>query len=144
LLTTESWQLKTFFEASMNTKCRVVIGLFAILAVFSAGYAAGVHRFGMPKTVLHVVIIRWKPDATPAQKKAVIDGVRQMAASIPGVRNIWIKPARMASLQWNTAFVIEFDSRAAADHYATDPAHAAWVKLEEAARLNSLNVQVTN
>jgi hypothetical protein len=128
----------------MITKYRVAFFLFAMLAVFSAGYAAGVNRFGMPKTVLHVVILQWKPTATSAQKQAVIDGVRQMAASIPGIRNIWIKPARMASLKWNAAFVIEFANRAAADRYATDPAHAAWARLEEVARLDSLNVQITN
>jgi hypothetical protein len=128
----------------MITKYRVAFFLFATLAVFSAGYAAGANRFGMPKTVLHVVIIQWKPTATAAQKQAVIEGVRQMAASIPDIRNIWIKPARMASLKWNAAFVIEFANRAAADRYATDPAHAAWVRLEEIARLDSLNVQVTN
>ncbi|MDE3135817.1 MAG: Dabb family protein [Acidobacteriota bacterium] len=128
----------------MNTKFRIALVLVAILAVFSAGYAAGVNHFGIPKTVLHVVIIQWRPTATAEQKQAVIDGVRQMAASIPGIRNIWIKPVRMASLKWNAAFVIEFANRAAADRYATDPAHAAWAKLEEVARLDSLNVQVTN
>jgi hypothetical protein len=128
----------------MNKKFRIAVFFAAILAVFSAGYTAGVNRFGMPKTVMHVVIIQWKPTATPAQKQAVIDGVRQMAAQIPGIRNIWIRPARMASLKWNAAFVIEFANRAAADRYASDPAHAAWTKLEEAARLDSINVQITN
>lgn len=128
----------------MNRNLRIALLFTAILAVFSAGYTAGVNRFGMPKTVLHVVIIQWKPTATPAQKQAVIDGVRQMAAQIPGIRNVWIKPVRMASLKWNAAFVIEFANRAAADRYASDPAHAAWAKLEDAARLDSLNVQVSN
>lgn len=128
----------------MNKKLRTALLLTAVLAIFSAGYAAGANRFGMPKTILHVVIIQWKPTTTPAQKQAVIEGVRQMAARIPGIRNIWIKPARMASLKWNAAFVIEFANRAAADRYAKDPAHAAWAKLEEAARAASLNVQVTN
>jgi hypothetical protein len=128
----------------MNRKFRTALLLAAILAIFSAGYAAGANRFGMPKTVLHVVIIQWKPTATAAQKQAVIEGVRQMAARIPGIRNIWIKPARMASLKWNAAFVIEFANRAAADRYASDPIHADWAKIEEAARLDSLNVQVTN
>ena len=128
----------------MNPKLRIAFVFAAILAVFSAGYAAGVNRFGMPKTVLHIVIIQWKPRATAAQKQAVIEGVREMAARIPGIKNIWLKPARVASLQWNAAFAIEFSSRAAADRYATDPAHAAWAKLEEVARLDSLNVQITN
>jgi Stress responsive A/B Barrel Domain len=128
----------------MNRKLRIALLFAAVLAIFSAGYAAGVNKFGMPKTVLHVVIIRWKPGATAAQKQAVIDGVRQMATQIPGIRNIWLKPVRVASLQWNAAFAIEFASRAAADRYANDPAHAAWARLEEIARLDSLNVQISN
>lgn len=128
----------------MKTKFRIALALAAILGIFSLGYAAGANRFGMPKTLLHVVIIQWKPTATAAQKKAVIDGVRVMAERIPGIRNIWLKPARVGSLKWNTAFAIEFANRAAAARYATDPNHAAWAKLEQAARLDSLNVQITN
>lgn len=128
----------------MTSKFRTVILILAILGVFSAGYAVGVNRFGMPKTVLHVVIIQWKPTTTAAQKKEVIDGVRKMAASIPGIRNIWVKPVRMASLKWNYAFAIEFANRTAISRYANDPTHAAWAKLEEMARLDSLNVQIGN
>lgn len=128
----------------MTPKFRTVILFLAILGVFSAGYAAGVNRFGMPKTIVHVVIIQWKPTTTAAQKKAVIDGVREMAARIPGIRNIWIKPVRMASLKWNYAFAIEFANQAAVNRYASDPTHAAWARLEEAARLDSLNVQIGN
>jgi len=145
----------------VNKKIRTALLFAATLAIFSAGYGAGVNRpdafrdtgrsvssgsdrFGMPKTVLHVVIIRWKPGTTAAQKQAVIDGVREMAARIPGIRNIWVKPARVGSLTWNAAFAIEFADRAAADRYANDPAHAAWAKIEEAVRANSLNVQITN
>lgn len=128
----------------MNTKIRIALVCAAILTVFSAGYAAGVNRFGMPKTWLHVVIIEWKPTTTASQKRAVIDGVRVMAERIPGIRNIWLKPARVGSLKWNTAFAIEFSGRAAAARYASDPVHAAWSRLEQAARLDSLNVQITN
>jgi Stress responsive A/B Barrel Domain len=128
----------------MKFPLRRILALSAVLIVFSAGYAAGVNRFGMPKTILHVVIIQWKPTASAAQRQQVIDGVRQMAAEIPGIRNVWIKPARVGSLKWNTAFAIEFSSPAAAARYANNPAHAAWSKLEQAARADSLNVQITN
>jgi hypothetical protein len=128
----------------MEWRWRSVAVLAAAAILFGVGYAAGANRFGMPKTVLHVVIIQWKPGVTPAQKQKVIDGVRLMAARIPGVRNVWLKPARVASLQWNAAFAIEFDSRAAADRYANDPAHQAWAQMEDALREASLNVQITN
>ncbi|HEV2386418.1 MAG TPA: Dabb family protein [Candidatus Acidoferrales bacterium] len=123
---------------------RTIVLMAAALVVFGGGYAAGANRYGTPKTLLHVVIIQWKPGTTAAQKQQVLEGVRQMAARIPGVRNVWLKPARMGSLQWNAAFAIEFDSAAAADRYANAPAHQAWSQMEDAVRAASLNVQVTN
>jgi antibiotic biosynthesis monooxygenase (ABM) superfamily enzyme len=128
----------------MKSRLRTMIAFTAILVIFAAGYAAGANRFGMPKTVLHVVVIQWKPGSSAADRKKVMEGVRQMAAAIPGIRNVWIKPARMASLKWNAAFVIEFANRAAAARYADAPAHKAWARLEEAVRADSLNVQITN
>lgn len=128
----------------MKLSLRRVLTICVALIIFSAGYAAGVNRFGMPKTILHVVIIQWKPTTSAAERQKVMDGVKQMAAQIPGIRNIWIKPARVGSLKWNTAFAIEFYNPAAAARYANNPAHAAWSKLEQAARQDSLNVQITN
>jgi hypothetical protein len=128
----------------MKLQMRNVLVFAAALTVFSAGYAAGVNRFGMPKTLIHVVIIQWKPTTSAAERQKVIDGVRQMALEIPGIENIWIKPVRVASMKWNTAFAIEFSSAAAAARYANNPVHAAWSKLEQAAREDSLNVQISN
>lgn len=128
----------------MKFSLRKILACSAAIILFSAGYAAGMNRFGMPKTLIHVVIIQWKPTASAAERRKVIDGVKQMAAAIPGIRNIWLKPARVGSLKWNTAFAIEFANRAAAARYATNPTHAAWSKLEQAARADSLNVQITN
>lgn len=131
-------------EAQVKRKPFYILLLVALVGVFSVGYAAGVNHFGMPKTIMHVVIIEWKPKTTAAQKKAVIEGVRKMAENIPGIENIWVKPVRVASLKWNYAFAIEFANQAAANRYAKAPVHSAWAKLERAARLDSLNVQISN
>ena len=128
----------------MKSRLRGFLILIALLSVFTVGYAAGLNRFGMPKTILHVVIIQWKPGTSAADRQKVIDGVREMAVRIAGIRNIWIKPVRIGSLRWNTAFAIEFENQAAANRYANDPNHAAWDKLEEATRADSLNVQISN
>lgn len=128
----------------MKSKLAKILCFAGIFVIFAAGYAAGANRYGMPKTVLHVVIIQWKPGSSLADRQKVIEGVRRMAADIPGIRNIWIKPVRMASLKWNAAFVIEFANQAAADRYANASAHKAWAQLEESVRADSLNVQVSN
>ena len=128
----------------MKLPLRIGLVLCAVLVVFSVGYAAGMNRYGMPKTLIHVVIIQWKPTTSMAERQKVIDGVKQMAAAIPGIEDIWIKPVRVGSLKWNTAFAIEFANQAAANRYANNPVHAAWSKLEQVAREDSLNVQISN
>jgi len=82
---------------------------FAMLAAAMAGLvllALGANRFAAPHSVIHVVTILWKEDSTPEQQQAAIDGVRKMAAEIPGIKNVWTKaikvqgrgtPGRMAS-----------------------------------------------
>ncbi len=128
----------------MHVRLRVEIVALAALLIWGSGYLLAAARYGRPKTVLHVVVLKWKPGTTAEQRRAVLDGVQQMAARIPGIRNIWLTPVRIGSLDYNAAFAIEFADRAAAERYATHPAHQAWAALEQAARATSLNVQLTN
>jgi Stress responsive A/B Barrel Domain len=113
-------------------------------ALFFGGYAAGQNRYGTPKTIIHVVTIQWKPGTTPAQQKEVLDGVRRMAAEIPGIKNVWLKPERVQPRGYDAAFAIEFEGRAAADRYAESPVHKAWDQQYLAIRQASFNVQVGN
>jgi hypothetical protein len=128
----------------MHVRLRVEIVALAALLIWGSGYLLAAARYGRPKTVLHVVVLKWKPGTTAEQRRAVLDGVQQMAARIPGIRNIWLTPVHIGSLDYNAAFAIEFADRAAAERYATHPAHQAWAALEQAARATSLNVQLTN
>lgn len=128
----------------MNILLRTAGTLVAVVGLFGSGYALAAYRYGRPKTVLHVVILKWKPGTSPAQRQQVIEGVARMAATIPGIRNIWLTPVRIGSLDYNAAFAIEFADRAAAERYASAPTHARWAELEQAARASSLNVQLTN
>jgi Stress responsive A/B Barrel Domain len=116
----------------------------AAAAVFFCGYAAGQNRYGTPKTILHVVSIKWKPGTTPAEQQKALDGVRAMAGEIPGIKNVWLKGERIQPRGYDAAFAIEFENRAAADRYAESPAHAAWQKQYLAIREASVNVQVGN
>lgn len=116
----------------------------AAAALFFCGYAAGQNPYGTPKTIIHVVTIKWKPGTTPAQQQKALDGVRQMAAQIPGIKNIWLKPERVQPRGYDAAFAIEFENRAAADRYAESPVHKAWDQQYLAIRQASLNIQVGN
>jgi hypothetical protein len=123
---------------------KIFCGVLAAAALFAGGYVAGQNRFGQPKTILHVVELKWSPAASDAQKQQAIDGIKDMAAKIPGIKNIWIKGERMQPRDFNAAYAIEFRDRAAADAYAESPAHAAWEAQYVPLRAASVSIQVTN
>jgi Stress responsive A/B Barrel Domain len=116
----------------------------AATALFASGYMAGQNRFGQPKTVLHLVMIKWNPLATDADKQKALDGVKDLAAKIPGVKNVWIKAERLQPRDFNAAFAIEFKDRDAADNYAESPLHAAWEQQYVPLRAASISEQLTN
>src|SRR5579862_9780330 len=69
----------------------------ALLAtgLFAGGYISGQNRVGQPKTIIHVVEIQWNPGVPQMEKDAAINGVKEMAAKIPGVKNVWVKAERL-------------------------------------------------
>jgi len=122
----------------------ILVAVVILAGVFAAGVAVGQQTFGQPKTVLHVVALKWKPEATDEQKTAAIDGLKTMAGAVPGIKNIWVKPDRVQPREYSTAFAIEFESRAAADAYAEHPAHEEWYKIYMPIRAESRSLQITN
>lgn len=118
--------------------------MLAAIALAAGAYALGSNHYGQPKTIIHVVEVKWKPDVTDAQKQQVLDGIKKMAAETPGIENIWLKPARVQPRDFSTAFVIEFKDRAAADAYAESAAHKAFDEMYVPLRADSLSIQVTN
>jgi hypothetical protein len=119
-------------------------GILLALALFSSGYLAGQNKFGQPKTVLHLTIIKWNANASDADKERALEGVKEMAAKIPGIRNVWIKGDRIQPRDFNAAFAIEFKDRDAADAYAESPIHKTWSDRYLLLRAASLSEQITN
>jgi Stress responsive A/B Barrel Domain len=119
------------------------VGLLA-LGLFAAGYVAGQARFGQPKTIIHVVEIKWSPGVSDADKQRVLEGVKEVAAKVPGVKNVWLKADRLEPRDFNAAFAIEFQNRAAADAYAESSAHDNWDQHYVPLRAASVSIQVTN
>lgn len=137
----------------MNSKLRMAIaGLAAAVILFAgslvgarqAAQAAAVNKFGTPKTIIHVSLIKWKDGVSDEEKQKALDGVKEMAAQIPGIKNVWTKATRMQPRDFHAAFVIEFEDRAAADRYAESPVHEAWSKKFVAIRETSLSPQISN
>jgi hypothetical protein len=108
---------------------RSAILIFTAAVIFCAGILVGQNKYGTPSTLLHVVTVQWKADSTAEQQAAAIDGVKTMAAAIPGIKNIWIKKIKVQPATYSTAFAIEFENKAAFDKYTDAPAHKAWEKI---------------
>jgi len=140
----------------MNSSLRAIGTLAAAAVIFASGVAFGTHRaaaaaaapvasqFGQPKTIIQVSLIKWREGVSDAQAQQVLDALRTMAAQIPGIKNIWMKPSRMEPQNFDAAFVIEFVNRAAADRYAESPLHEAWSRKLQAIRETSISPQITN
>src|ERR1700678_3348224 len=123
---------------------KILSGTFLALGLFASGYGAGHNRFGQPKTILHVVELKWNPAATDADKQRALDGIKDMATKVPGIKNIWIKGERMQPRDFNAAYAIEFRDRDAADAYAESKVHAAWEVQYVPLREASISIQVAN
>lgn len=128
----------------MSIKRYTLLILAAAVVFYAGGILMGQNKFGTPSTILHVVTVQWKADSTAEQQAAAIEGIKTMAATIPGIRNIWIKKIKVQPATYNTVFAIEFENKAAFDRYTDAPAHKAWEKSYLTIREESHTHDVTN
>jgi len=128
----------------LRTAIRIVLVTILMTLSATATWLVAQNRYGAPKTIIHVSIIQWKEGVSAAAKKQVLDGVKEMASKIPGIRNVWTKALRVQPDGYHDAFVIEFENQAAADRYAKDPVHDAWTEAFAKIREASVSPQITN
>jgi hypothetical protein len=137
----------------MSKMNRRALSFLAGSALFLAGTIVGslatrsvraVNKFGQPKTVIHTVAYKFRPTTSLNDQQQAIAGIQDMAAKIPGIRNIWLKTERNQIRDFDGVYVIEFSSPEAAADYAESPIHEAWRKKWEQLRENSLSFQVSN
>src|SRR5215469_16514135 len=136
---------------AMVDKRLVQIALSATL--FAAGVATGTlharsaavqNRFGQPKTVLHVVVYKFRDDVSNYDREKAINGIKDMAGKIPGIKNVWLKTERNQIRDFSGVYAIETTSAEAAADYAESPLHEVWAKKWEQQRENSLSFQISN
>lgn len=96
-----------------------------------------------PKSVIHVVTVSWKADATPEQIQAALDGVKQIAKDYAGVKRVWVKTIK-AQGDRSHAFVMEFKDEQALKDYSGSDAQKEWYKAYLPVRDRSTTFDITN
>lgn len=79
--------------------------------------------------ICHVVLIRLKPEISPAETHAFIARAKETLAPIPGVRNLRVGEGLgvKAERSYPVALVMEFDDDAALEAYQVHPEHQRFV-----------------
>ena len=97
--------------------------IFLGAVLFVSGIAAGSlharsaavqNRFGQPKTVLHVVVYKFRDNVSNYDRERAINGIKDMAGKIPGIKNLWLKTERNQIRDFSGVYAIEFTSAEAA------------------------------
>jgi antibiotic biosynthesis monooxygenase (ABM) superfamily enzyme len=124
--------------------CATLFGAGITVGSLRTTSVAAQNKFGQPKTVLHVVVYKFKDATSENDRQKALDGIKDLARKIPGVKNVWLKTNRNQIRDFSGVYAIEFTSPETAADYAESPAHEAWAKQWEALRENSLSFQITN
>lgn len=96
-----------------------------------------------PKSVIHVVSVKWKADTKPEQIKAALDGVQALPAAFKGITRVWTNAIKVQG-EWSHIFVMEFADEAALKAYAGSDAQKEWYKVYLPIRERSNTHDITN
>jgi len=119
---------------------RIILLLLCLLAV-----ATIVAAQAAPKSVIHIINVKWKDYATPEQIKAAVDGAHQLPSKYPGIKRVWTKNVKYQGQEgYKQAIVMEFESEDALKKYTDSPAQQWWYKLYLPIRDESRTHDVTN
>ena len=98
-----------------------------------------------PSTVLHIINVKWKADATPEQIKAAVDAAHQLPAKFPGIKRVWTKNIKYQGQEgYKQAIVMEFESEAALKKYDGSAAQKWWYEIYLPIRAESATHDITN
>jgi len=96
-----------------------------------------------PKSVIHVVTVKFKAFASPEQIKEALDGVLALPTKYKGITHVWVKSIKVQGDKTH-AFVMEFADEAALKAYADSPAQKEWYKVYMPIREESTTFDITN
>ncbi len=120
---------------------RLLVALGAALAL-TAGLSAADTK---PKSVIHVISVKWKSDATPAQIDKAIQAAEALPSEYPGITRVWTKPIKKQLPEgYNHVIVMEFASEDALKKYADSPAQKKFYESYMPVREESRTSDITN
>jgi len=121
---------------------RVFLVACAAATMFAASLSAA---DAQPKTVIHVISVKWKADATPAQIDKAIKGAEALPSAYPGILHVWTKPIKKQLPEgYSHVIVMEFASEDALAKYAGSAAQKKWYEIYMSIREESRTSDITN
>src|SRR5215471_10669319 len=119
--------------------------LFLITLASSIAIASALAADSKPKTVIHVITIKWKSDAKPAQIEQAIKGAEALPSQYPGITHVWTKPIKKQLPEgFDHVIVMEFASEDALTKYADSAAQKKWYEVYMPIREESRTSDITN
>ncbi len=123
------------------TRKMFLVGCAAALMFVTGALAADTK----PTTVIHVITVKWKSSATPAQIEQAIHGAEALPSQYPGITRVWTKPIKKQIPDgYNHVIVMEFSSEDALKKYADSPAQKKWYEVYMPIREESNTSDITN
>jgi len=122
------------------TRKTLLMAVFAAVALLPTGLMAAP---GKPTSVIHVITVKWKPEATQAQIDKALRAAETM--NYPGLKNVWTRPIKMQLDEgYKNIIVMEFESEESLKKYADSPAQKNWYEVYMPIRGESRTHDITN
>jgi hypothetical protein len=96
-----------------------------------------------PKSVIHVVTVKWKDGTKPEQIKAALDGAQKLPSQYKGITRVWTNAFKVQGDKTHV-IVMEFADRDAFDKYTGSDAQKEWYKVYLDIRDVSTTFDITN
>ena len=121
----------------------VLLAVASTLLMFASSLSAA--DATSPKTVIHVITVQWKPDATADQIANVLSVVASLPGQDSGIIRVWTKPIKKQIPEgYNHIIVMEFSSEDALKKYVDSPAQKKFYEVYMPLRAESKTSDISN
>lgn len=126
----------------------IAVGVFAAPQK-KTSKAAAKPANGAPSTLIHFITVKWKDDATDAQKQMAFDEAKAMVGKVPGLHRVWTKKIKLQTQTtdgkgYDAIIAMEFTDEAALEAYTKHPASQKWYAAYNPIRQESRTHDVSN